>query len=400
MITKIHGVYYDLSNFNHPGGKIPLYLADDRDATELFESHHLFSDRDKLFMILKKYELENNTKLIQDNDAFDWNETINSNFTKELKNIINTELKYKDIKASTRKWFEILILFTLYIFNLYYYYQSNYYALIIYPFTLWIFTVNIYHDASHFALSHYPFINKLGTYTALMFSLTYCWYHQHIIGHHCYVNIMSKDPDLYHSPLLVRHTPDIRKNKYHIYQHISAWFIWLLAVPLGLIYTGFSKTIKGLPYNKVVKLSKELNVKNMYIELLFVILYMLVLPYIMTKKLLFVFYPYLAYSVLFMICTQINHLTEDTFNHHKNYYIHQIINSHNIAPHSYLTYLFTGGLNLQIEHHLVPSVNHCHLIKLQPKIELLCKKYNIQYSKSNSIFEAIYKHYKHILRYS
>jgi delta11-fatty-acid desaturase len=400
MITKIHGKCYDLSNFSHPGGNIPLCLAKGRDATELFESHHLFSDRNKILKILEKYEINCDNSVIKDNDDFNWIDTLQSNFTKELKIIINTEINHKDMKASYKKWLEILFLFLLHLINIFYYYQSNYYALLTYPLTLWLFTVNIYHDASHFALSHNPFINRLGTYTALMFSLTYCWYHQHIIGHHCYVNIISKDPDLYHSPLYVRHTPDIRKNRYHKYQHISAWFIWMLAVPLGLIYTGFSKTIKGLPYNKVVKLSSSLKINNMYYEIAFVILYMFIIPYIITQKIVFVIYPYIGYSLLFMLCTQINHLTEESFNVNKNFFIHQITNSHNIAPQSYLTYIFTGGLNLQIEHHLAPSLNHCHLMKLQPKIEALCKKHSIKYNKSNSIFEAIYKHYKHILRYS
>lgn len=28
IITKIHGKNYDLTNFKHPGGVIPIYLAD------------------------------------------------------------------------------------------------------------------------------------------------------------------------------------------------------------------------------------------------------------------------------------------------------------------------------------------------------------------------------------
>lgn len=400
MITKIHNKYYDLSNFKHPGGPIPISLADNRDATELFESHHLLSDRYKILKILDKYEVATPATPIEQNQEFDWDLTLNSDFTKEFKEIIHNELEFSNMKASTTKLLQLFFLFSIYLINLYYYYQGNYYALLIYPLSLWIFTVNIYHDASHFALSHYPSINQLGTYSALMFSLTYCWYHQHIIGHHCYVNILSKDPDLYHSPLLVRHTPNIRKNHYHTYQHIVMWFLWLLAVPFGLVLTGFLKTCQHKPYNKVVNLSKSLNHNTMYYELMIVILYMAILPYIATKKLLFVIYPYMAYSFLFMICTQINHLTEDTFHTHKNFYIHQILNSHNVAPQSFLTYLFTGGLNLQIEHHLLPSVNHCHLRKLQPKIEALCRKHNIQYSCSRSLIGALKKHYQHILRYA
>ena len=108
----------------------------------------------------------------------------------------------------------------------------------------------------------------------------------------------------------------------------------------------------------------------------------------------------MAYSFLFMTCTQINHLTKETFGTSKNFYIHQIINSHNVAPQSILINLLTGGLNLQIEHHLLPSVNHNHLMKIQPHIKKLCKKYDIKYVCSDSLLEALVKHYKHVVSYT
>jgi cytochrome b involved in lipid metabolism len=54
IITKILGMYYDLTDFKHPGGPIAIACADDRDATELFMSHHLFSEKD-IKSILGKY---------------------------------------------------------------------------------------------------------------------------------------------------------------------------------------------------------------------------------------------------------------------------------------------------------------------------------------------------------
>ena len=51
IITKIHGKMYDLTNFNHPGGKMPIYLIMNKDGTCLFESYHPVSNR----QMLKKY---------------------------------------------------------------------------------------------------------------------------------------------------------------------------------------------------------------------------------------------------------------------------------------------------------------------------------------------------------
>ena len=96
--------------------------------------------------------------------------------------------------------------------------------------------------------------------------------------------------------------------------------------------------------------------------------------------------PMTIYSVCFMICTQTNHLTENTTDRlNTNFFRHQIITANNVATKSYLTYLFTGGVNFQIEHHLFQSVNHTHLYKIAPIVKSLCKKYSIQYNESTSI---------------
>ena len=34
---RIHGKWYDVGDFNHPGGPIMIALGKDRDATALFE---------------------------------------------------------------------------------------------------------------------------------------------------------------------------------------------------------------------------------------------------------------------------------------------------------------------------------------------------------------------------
>ena len=36
---------------------------------------------------------------------------------------------------------------------------------------------------------------------------------------------------------------------------------------------------------------------------------------------------------------------------------------------------------MQIEHHMFPCINHCHLPALQPKVEALCLKHGVKVSK-------------------
>jgi fatty acid desaturase len=99
--------------------------------------------------------------------------------------------------------------------------------------------------------------------------------------------------------------------------------------------------------------------------------------------------PTIIFYTLFILFTQINHIHTTNFVNNKNFYKHQIITAHNVSPQSFLIRLYSGGLNLQIEHHLFPSVNSCHLPALSKIIKPLCLKHNIKYNEFPSLYQAI-----------
>lgn len=107
-----------------------------------------------------------------------------------------------------------------------------------------------------------------------------------------------------------------------------------------------------------------------------------------------------------MLNTQINHLTETTA-HAKssNFLKHQVVTAQNFGIGEGglwgRWYLFlSGGLNYQIEHHLFPTVNHCHLPALQPKVKAICRKHGVTYNEVDGYWEALTKYYKHIKKLS
>ena len=101
-----------------------------------------------------------------------------------------------------------------------------------------------------------------------------------------------------------------------------------------------------------------------------------------------------------------NHLTPANIDvSSDDYYKHQVLTSHTFATKSWASFFFTGGLNFQvssyvlmsfpqlsllhtthseakfgrrsmlifqIEHHLFPTVNHCHLRRIQPIVKQVC----------------------------
>ena len=84
IITKIHGKKYDLTNFDHPGSLIPLYLINKRDGTALFESYHPVSDRRMINKILYRYEIKDDNS-INEQQVYDFNNFNENPFVKELR---------------------------------------------------------------------------------------------------------------------------------------------------------------------------------------------------------------------------------------------------------------------------------------------------------------------------
>ncbi len=264
--------------------------------------------------------------------------------------------------------------------------------------------VNVWHDAAHFAMSSDWRVNALWTYIAPWFASPTIWHHQHTIGHHCYTNVPKRDPDLYHAPAMWRFQSSLRWKPMHKLQPYTTLPLWLLAVPTLLLLKPLI-TVATNVFNRAVVLMPlprwRIALHLIGRALVFCSLY--VWPFHFwwaedkLKACAFAFFPISFYSLCFMISSQINHHAEElSHSLHTSWYRHQVMTSHCVAPDSLVSFFLTGGLSLQIEHHLFPGVNHWHLRALQPKVEALCKKHDVPYCKSNSIWEALGKLWHHL----
>ena len=66
-------------------------------------------------------------------------------------------------------------------------------------------------------------MNAAITYLFPYFSSPLTWYYQHVVGHHPFVNIRGKDPDLYHHSPLHRYTSWHRFRPLHAMQIYTVW---------------------------------------------------------------------------------------------------------------------------------------------------------------------------------
>jgi len=96
LFTRIHGTWYDLATFKHPGGPISLSLIKDRDGTALFKSHHLLSTLD-IYKMLKKYtvpkEIAHNLNTLDakdDGGHYVWTGFDNDAFVQDMKELLHS----------------------------------------------------------------------------------------------------------------------------------------------------------------------------------------------------------------------------------------------------------------------------------------------------------------------
>jgi fatty acid desaturase len=276
-------------------------------------------------------------------------------------------------------------------------------ALLVTPTLCWIWMVNYWHDAAHFAMADSWLVNAALTYAAPWFSSPLIWYHQHVIGHHAYTNIPGRDPDLYHAPGLWRFSKDLRVRAAHGWQAYTTPLLWLLSVPTLLLLKPLIALRTGV-YNRVVAL-RALPPWRAALHIcgraaVFCSLYVwpfFAFPGDRVKALAFAVAPIAVYSGWFMAASQPNHHSEDCRGEEGvsgcrvNWYRHQCATSQTIAPGSEVAFWLSGGLNLQCEHHLLPTVNHWHLRALQPEVEALARAHGVPYPRSATIGEAFVK---------
>jgi delta11-fatty-acid desaturase len=422
-IVKIHNKYYDITNFNHPGGSVAIMMANRRDATALFESHHPFSDRAMMDDVLKKYEMKEecekceNYLLPGENEngaVFDWEETLKSDFTLEVRDKVKKHFKYQAeergislleaTKATPQRWCEwgAMVSATMWSFYTMLYSQSIFWSwlnMFLFPFMYWM-SAGMLHDGSHFAVSRDWRINLGMQYIYRVISSPYEWLHQHIIGHHPYTNIQDKDPDLNHSGGDIRFSDQTKWNIKHIKQE-NIYFILSLFSLVGMNVKNALMLIVTQKYNNVVykiPISMKYNILHLcdtllYMYIFFIFPFQIWSPFYAIKHAIL---PYLLLSAIFILNASINHTQSESIkNQNKNWYIHQVTTANNFGSH-WPHYYTSIGLNYQIEHHLFPTINHCHLRDIQPIVKKLCMKHGIPYHHTSGYKEGIMGVYDHM----
>jgi len=375
----IHGQSYDFSNFVHPGGKEALLLGRGRDCTALLESYHAFSTHKMLDRYRQKDE-----------------------FYDVLKDRVGKRLRehgihpHLDRTASKQRSLYYVLVVLAVVASAIAHARGSVLGSIALAVSGWLLGA-LGHDAGHFAASRTPWVNDAGVWGMSLLCNPVLWQHQHTYAHHSFTNHFDHDPDVHHFATLLRVHRNFKQQG--IYKYQKYWPFVALAyafvcfgtcfwIPITMIW---DSTLYGLV--EWTDKKRPIKALSMWGHLLWYAGFIMVWPYFVHAKWWTAWLAITAHvstsGWIFAIFSQINHINEASFvdvtnKKYSSWAVSQVETSNNFCPDSSLWHFLSNGLNLQIEHHLFPGLNHCHLPLIHDVVRRTCKEYGVRYKCHDS----------------
>lgn len=270
----------------------------------------------------------------------------------------------------------------------------------------------VMHDANHGTYSPNKRVNSFISYILeIIGGYTVNWKIQHNVLHHTYTNVEGLDEDI-DSMGLLRLSPHQPRRWYHRYQHIYAWFFYMIMTLYWMTAKDFLQVIRYKKHDLLIK--QNISLKQALLRItaykLFYYSYIMVLPILFSgMPWYFVVGGFLLMHFtagLFLSCIfQPAHIMEtspfalpvDTDGKKRmanSWAVHEVVNTTNFAPDNRLLSWFIGGLNFQIEHHLFTGVCHVHYKKLSPIVQSTMADFGLPYHIQPTFLRALAEHAK------
>ena len=248
---------------------------------------------------------------------------------------------------------------------------------------------NVMHDANHGGYSDNPNINKLASLSAEMLGMSgFRWRTKHNVWHHTYTNISGFDDDV-ETFGVMRLTP---RDPWKPLFKAQAWYFPVVYSMIGfdfifrdfmMVFTGKSDENHVYPKMNVADKITFWAGKLVYFAIMFAIPLM-VFPWwqVLTGFVIVMLTVGLIMGVVF----QLAHINgEATFPEpvgspkriENEWAVHQVETTTDFAPRNWLLNFYVGGLNYQIEHHLLPHICHLNYPRLAPIVRATCEEFGV-----------------------
>ncbi len=270
----------------------------------------------------------------------------------------------------------------------------------------------VMHDANHGTYSSNKKVNRFISYILeIIGGYTVNWRIQHNVLHHTYTNVEGLDEDIDTMGLL-RLSPRQPLRWYHRYQHLYAWFFYMIMTLFWMTAKDYLAVVRYKKHGLLNRQGVSLNQALFRITLykLFYYSYIIVLPILFAGvPWYFVVIGFLLMHFtagLFLSCVfQPAHImetspfllpvnTDGKQRMKDSWAIHEVVNTTNFAPNNRILSWFIGGLNYQVEHHLFTNICHVHYKNISPIVKETLETFKLPYHVEPTFRRAILQHAK------
>jgi linoleoyl-CoA desaturase len=266
--------------------------------------------------------------------------------------------------------------------------------------------MSVMHDALHGSYSKNRKINRLMGYSINLIGASGAiWKVQHNVLHHTYTNVPEYDDDLNTSDLL-RFSPEDELKPIHRFQHVYAWFLYSMMTLVWVTFRDFNRIKR---YRDLGFFSKKGEyIKEIINALVWKVVYFtygLALPIIIIPQpwwivvLAFLCMHFVTGLILSVVFQTAHVMPSSDYPEPDeegtvsgNWTVHQLATTCNYAPKSRFLSWYIGGLNFQIEHHLMPNICHVHYKGLSKVVKQLATKHGIPYNSNRTFADAVVAH--------
>lgn len=337
----------------------------------------------------------------------------NQDFMKVLKARINEAIPVKKQRATTGTYLKALTILGWYLgsFAALFFVENTLTRLLL-CLSVGLATAgigfNIFHDSVHGSYSYTRWVNRFWAFVSCtsIGASHFIWKHKHNFLHHQYPNVQDWDDDLETRGAL-RLSPHQPWSIRYRFQHLYAPFIygmttveWIFIRDFVRYFSGRMNEVQRLPRMSLTDHLEFWVSKLGYVALT---VYLPLQYFSVTEYLIGFAVTHVACSLTLASIFQPAHVMEESLFPYANAkggklelpWAHlQLATTVNFAPNNGPLNWFCGGLNFQVEHHLMPGVCHAHYRKLSPIVRKTAQEFGYPYFSLSSQRAALADHYR------
>ena len=274
--------------------------------------------------------------------------------------------------------------------------------------------MSIMHDAIHGAYSDKKWVNYMMSLSLnLVGGSIQNWHWQHNYLHHTYTNIHDYDEDIEDKGTL-KFSPHSEVKWFHRAQWIYAFFFYGLLTlywVVGKDFVQYAKYTKNgvndfSPLKSKLVFLRIVALKVVYFFAMLVmptLLFNISFGYVLGGFLLMHFISGVILTVVFQLAHSVQDtdhpLPDEEGNIQNAWAIHEMSTTANFATDNKFINWYVGGLNFQVEHHLLPHICHVHYPEIAPIVKETADEFDVPYLENDTFGQAVKSHLDLLYQY-